>query len=66
MAQRHPVRRGDQLLIAAFILALAAQAGTGVRAEPRPLAGGPVLAAITLGQVGTVGTEPGGLAQFTL
>ena len=66
MAQRHAVRRGDQLLIAAFILALAAQAGPGVRAEPRPLAGGPGLAAITLGQVGTVGTEPGGLAQFTL
>jgi hypothetical protein len=66
MAQRHTVRRGDQLLIAAFILALAAQVGEGARAETLPLAGGPALAAISLGQVGTVGTEPGGLAQFTL
>ncbi len=66
MAQRHAVRRGGQLLIAAFILALAAQGGALARAESRPLAGGPALAAISLGQVGTVGTEPGGLAQFTL
>jgi len=66
MAQRHAVRRGDQLLIAAFILALAARGGEGARAETRPLLGGPALAAISLGQVGTVGIEPGGLAQFIL
>lgn len=68
MAQRHPVRDRLRLLIliAASVPALLA-VGAGVAVAATFTASGrPDLPSIALGQVGSVGTEPGGLAQFTL
>jgi hypothetical protein len=66
MARRHAVRYRDRLLIAAALAIGLAHGGAGARAGSLPATAGPLPAALPLGQVSTVRTEQGGLAQFTL